>query len=519
MQAMRALVVAALLAACASAPGSSVQGPDIVQVEAGAVRGVVEDGVRTFKGIRYAAAPVGPLRWRAPRPAIAWSGVRDAAAFGASCMQPAIALSLPEPMPPTESEPSVSEDCLFLNVWAPARATNAPVMVSFHGGGYFMGSGSWRSADGAALARDGLVVVNVNYRLGVFGFFAHPQLTRDARGEPPTNFGIQDQIAALQWVRRNIAAFGGDPNNVTIRGGSAGGASVNTLMISPLSEGLFHRAIAGSSTPSSEVWLRRLSASTPRQPEFAEQWGVNFATRAGAANLSELRAMPAGQLLEASLAPMPGTSFRVPTHLGVVLDGVMVPMGVVEAFRAGRQHQVPYMNGAADYEGRPRPSMADWATLERRLGPRRASAVLHAYDPSGALGPEVVRNMIAGDVDMLRPSRDVARDMRTVGMPGYTYVFAYVPERVRAMTPGAWHGAEYAYLFGNLDMRSPGHGAATAEDIDLSRRMRTYLVNFARTGNPGSAEGVNWASATEGTMVFSNDGPRFAPDHPRPSSQ
>lgn len=248
---------------------------ETVQTDAGAVQGEIDGDIRVFKGIPYAAAPVGPLRWRAPQPAHAWTGVRMTTRFGASCVQPTRALSQPAPFALTELEASLSEDCLFLNVWAPVDARNAPVIVSIHGGAFFMGSGSWRLTNGAVLARDGVVAVNLNYRLGVFGFFAHPELTAAANGEPATNFGILDQIAALQWVRRNITAFGGDPNNVTIRGASSGGTSVNNLMISPLSKGLFHRANAAASSPSRNATQRRLSETSPEQPKWASNGASN----------------------------------------------------------------------------------------------------------------------------------------------------------------------------------------------------------------------------------------------------
>jgi para-nitrobenzyl esterase len=239
-------------------------------VESGALRGTVEQDVRIFKGVPFATAPVGELRWRAPRAPQHWAGERDATEFGASCMQPTSLPSMPPPMPPVSAERKLSEDCLFLNIWAPKSAKKLPVLISLHGGGFFLGSGAMDTYDGTSFAKQGVIAVTVNYRLGPLGFFSHPELTTEAKDEPSANFGFLDQVAALDWVKRNIAAFGGDPTNITVAGGSAGSMSVNLMMTSRLTAGLFQRAIATSGP-------MRLRPNPPGSPSGVEQAGLQLA--------------------------------------------------------------------------------------------------------------------------------------------------------------------------------------------------------------------------------------------------
>ncbi|TVV74515.1 carboxylesterase/lipase family protein [Sphingomonas solaris] len=504
------VAVAIAVASTTHAPPSSydlaspVTTPVTVGIDTGRIEGVVgKDRVRLFRGIPYAAPPIGDLRWRAPQPATAWSGVRPATEFGTSCMQIRIPPRLKPPEPVVTEEKRIGEDCLYLNVWAPVGAKKLPVMVALHGGGFILGSGSGSNKDGTTLAKDGVIVVSINYRLGAFGFFAHPALTAAGGAEPATNFALLDQIAALRWVKRNIAAFGGDPGNVTIFGASAGGSSVNLLMVSPLSDGLFQRGISGSVS----AWqpMRHLAEQTATQPQSGEQWGVALAEKLGAKDLAAMRAAPAEAVLKASL--------EIGAYPGPIIDGKSLTVDILEGFRTGRQHKASYMNGANDYEGGMLgdAGLSD-ADLRQRLG-ARYDAVLKAYDPDGRLGADVVRRMIFGDAWLIRPSQAVARAMSNVGMPGYTYVFAYVPRSVQSLSPGSWHGGDSSYLFGTLASRNPAHGAATAEDEEMSRQYRGYVVDFAKTGNPGRAGGPDWKPATAGAMVFTNDGPAFMSDY------
>ncbi len=479
--------------------------PALVRVDTGVLRGTVQGEVRSFKGVPFAAPPVGNLRWKAPQRPAVWDGIRAATEYGAWCMQPETHRALPAPTPVLPPVPNMSEDCLTLNVWAPTstKGPKRPVMVWIHGGGFYMGSGAWPDWDGSHLVKNGVIVVTVNYRLGAFGLFAHPALSAETNTEPVTNFALLDVVESLMWVKRNIAAFGGDPGNVTIFGESGGGVLVNLLMVSPLSEGLFHRAIA-QSAPIGFV-DRHLAQSTDRAPS-AESWGQEWAKKVGVAqDLKSLRALSADNVLANSMGMGKNTGF--------VIDGTSLTMSIMDAFRAGKQHKVPYMAGAADDEGGLLAFMGPtWPMLEQRLGDKR-DAVLKAYDPNGNLSKDLVRQMIVGDTLMIRPSQYLSRQAAQSGPSGYSYVFAYVPESVRSMVHGAWHGAEIAYIFGTLDSRHPAHGSATAPDIDVSQRMRAYWTNFARTGKPDSAGGPEWLGADRGTMVFGIDGVKFSSDY------
>ena len=499
--------VSVLGSAAALLTATTLAGNDAatVTVDTGVLRGVAEADVRTFKGIPYAAAPVGELRWRAPQPAAAWKGVRAATQFGAACLQPKSHPPLPAPNPVIPPVERMSEDCLTLNVWTPGATggEKLPVMVWFHGGGFYMGSSSWDLYDGSTLAKDGVVVVTVNYRLGALGLFAHPALSAENPNGPVTNFALLDMIESLRWVKRNIAAFAGDPGNVTVFGESAGGTAVNLLMVSPLSNGLFHQAIAESAPR----WAteRRLKQSTPNLPS-AEQWGTEWARKLGVGqDAKALRALP----VETILANSEGMS----NNVGFVIDGKSLTMSVMEAFDAGQQHKVPYMAGANDYEGGLLSFLGpSWREIEKLVGNKR-DALLEAYDPDGTLGQSLVQQLIAGDSLMIRPSQYLARQAANSGLSGYCYVFSYVPVSVRPMVHGAWHGAEVNYVFGTLEQRHPAHGAPTAQDMQVSKQLRSYWVSFAKTGRPGHAGGPEWLPADQGSMVFGNDGGKFSNDY------
>ena len=317
-------VLACSLAAVAAATGlgtaAPAQAPAVVKVDTGELQGVLDDGVVSYKGIPFAAPPVGDLRWRPPQTAARWTGVRQAAEYGANCMQgrfggpPPGAAARPgaPPAPGNAAVPAPSEDCLFLNVWRPADATarKLPVMVWIHGGGFVFGSGNLPGAAGGPFATQGVVLVTINYRLGRFGFFAFPALSREHPDETKGNYAYMDQIAALQWVRRNIAAFGGDPDNITIFGFSAGGVSVHSMLASPQARGLFHKAIAQSAGSRDSVLTARPlreDGVDPNYPVSAETIGITFARSMGIegtdpAALARLRALSAEQVLQGAPA-------------------------------------------------------------------------------------------------------------------------------------------------------------------------------------------------------------------------
>ena len=345
------LTGAALLGLAAMGAANAAP-PPVVRVDSGELQGTIDDGVVSYKGIPFAAPPIGDLRWRPPQPVAPWTGVRQAAEFGADCMQGRFG---PPPAPGASPRPAPSEDCLFVNVWSPASAAPAaklPVMVWIYGGGFTGGSSSSPNTSGTQFARQGVVLVAFNYRVGRFGFFAFPALSRERPDETKGNYAYMDQIAALQWVKRNIAAFGGDPNNVTIFGFSAGGVSVHSLLASPMARGLFHKAIAESGgSRDSVLTARPLRADgvDPNYPVSAETIGINFARSmgiegTGQAAMASLRALSADQILRGA-PPQPGAS--LPSYETTpVLDGKLVTETAETAYKVRRQPRVPLLLGS-----------------------------------------------------------------------------------------------------------------------------------------------------------------------------
>jgi para-nitrobenzyl esterase len=465
----------------------------IVDAPCGKLCGLEHDGVLRFRGIPYAKPPVGPLRWRMPEPLPPWSGTRDATRFGAASPQSTSRFDRLT----GSSIGALSEDCLYLNVWTTARDGKRPVMLWLHGGAFTHGAGHQGIYDGMRLARRDCVVVTINYRLGALGFLALDGIATGAEG-------LADQIAALQWVQANIASFGGDPGNVTIFGESAGGMSVGMLMTTPLSQGLFHKAIMQSGPP-------RLVM--PVDLASAERTGLAWAESAGVAggNLQALRKMSWQDVI----AHYDLTKERV----GIVIDGKTLPVTPHDAFAQGKQRAVPFIGGANSYEGdllrhQPSGSVPAEAILSQ-LGPGR-DAALRLYNPDKTLSDDTVASLIIGDRIMVAPTRAAVRDMQKVATHGYFYVFDYVPPTMRAASHGAWHSAEYPYLFGTLDTRHPDHGPATKADEAIGRTMRQFWVNFAKSGNPGTVDGVTWPVDSPGddrTLVFGNDGPRIERDY------
>jgi para-nitrobenzyl esterase len=485
-----------------------------VRVEGGLLSGVASDGVVSWKGIRYAAPPVGDLRWRAPQPVGPWIGVRAATAYANDCMQ--------EPFPsdaaPLGTPPA--EDCLYLNVWAPEKPASAklPVMAWIHGGGFVNGGSSPAVYDGSAFARRGVVLVSFNYRLGRFGFFAHPALTKEAKGAPLGNYGYLDQIAALRWVQRNIAAFGGDPGNVTIFGESAGGGSVNTLMISPLARGLFHKAIvqSGGGRAGGIMALRRLREPGRDGSPSAEAVGVAFAKLAGVtgedpAALEVLRKLPAAGLVRGLNLTTMGQ--QRDTYPGPMLDGQVVPEDVEVAFREGRQARVPYLIGANSREfGFMAPPPAAVEGMLTRFGADKAK-VLAAYDPEGRGKLGEVGIGLSSDTAMVEPARLLARLTSAGGQPTFAYRFSYVASSLRKDTPGALHATEIPFVFATV--RAKYGEATSAEDEALAAAANAYWVAFARTGDPNGDGRPRWPaySATEDRIMdFAVSGPEAKAD-------
>jgi para-nitrobenzyl esterase len=428
---------------------------DPVRVEQGQLSGVPGSSadVRVYKGIPFAAPPVGDLRWRAPKPAADWPGVRKADQFSATCMQtpyPEGSLYRSEPQP-------VSEDCLYLNIWTAANSPSEkrPVMVWIHGGAFTRGSASLPVYNGEPLAKNGVVVVTVNYRLGIFGFFAHPDLTQESEHHSSGDYGILDEIAALKWVQKNIAAFGGDPRRVTIFGESAGSWAVNVLVASPLTKGLFQRAIGES------------GANFNKMMKLAdlEKSGL----RAGA-SIRELRAKSSEEVA------------KITGSFSVNVDGWLLPADVITIFENGQQNNVPVMIGSNADEGTafmpPKITIAGFeATAKQRFG-ANADQLLKIYPASSDDEAWKASAALMRDQTFGLQMRTWARmQMKTGKSPAYLYYFSHVPPGQEHY--GAYHASEIAYVFGTgRDWQDADH--------QLSEVVSSYWVNFATRGNPNS---------------------------------
>ena len=440
-------------------------------------------GVRAFKGIPYAAPPVGDLRWRAPRPEAPWAGVRPVDAFGPNSMQ-GVVFSDIDP-----SSAGVSEDCLYLNVWTAALGSDrpAPVMLWIHGGGFVVGSGAEPRYDGSYLASQGVVVVTVNHRLNALGFLAHPALTGEAGWSG--NYGMLDLVAALRWVRRNVAAFGGDPGQVTVAGESAGSEAVSALMASPLARGLFHRAIgeSGGAFPSP------LRAPAPLAD--AELAGLDFMLETGAASLAELRALPAGDVLAAA----PGLGFRP------IVDGYFLPRPAAAIFADGEQNDVPLLAGWNRDEGfnftllpEDQP-YGSYAGLLEALFADRAAEALSVYPGGSAALEKAAGRALGGDLVIGHPTWAWLEAQRRTGRSDlFRFRFdraPLTPEGWFGSRPsadaGAFHAGEILYVFNTLDA-FPWH--VTPADRALARLTSGYWLNFIRTGDPNGPGLAPWPS-------------------------
>lgn len=459
--------------------------------------GVVEsttppvNGVRSFKGIPFAQPPVGDLRWREPQPVKNWSGVRNADQFGPRCMQRTNAMS-----DYWFRSNGMSEDCLYLNVWTPAKSgkERLPVLVYVFGGGFQNGDGSEPRYDGASMASKGIVTVSLNYRTNLFGFFVHPELTRESPHKASGNYGLLDQVAALRWVRKNIAAFGGDPARVTIAGESAGSISVSALMASPLSRGLIAGAIGESGS--------MFSALPPRPLAAAEADGEKFAASVGAASLAALRAMPAEKIQEAMGT---GQGLRFST----ALDGYFLPKTLDEIFKSGEQAKVPLLAGANSQEmmgrmmlGQGEPSLEAFAASVKKFYGERAEDVLKVYAATSPQDVLQVATDLAGDRFIGHSTwKWTEAHMATGGKPVYRYYYTRIRPPYLGMpgqTPpppgppalGAVHSAEIQYAMGNLDLDK--RYAWEPADYKVSQVMQSYFVNFIKTGNPNGAGLPEW---------------------------
>jgi para-nitrobenzyl esterase len=487
-----------------------------VRTEAGSVEGSTStDGqVQIFKGIPYAAPPVGVLRWKEPQPAPTWSGVRKATEFGARCMQGNVFGDM------VFRDAAPSEDCLYLNVWTPKASPDRklPVMLWIYGGGFQAGATSEPRQDGEHLAHKGVVVVSMNYRLGIFGFFSHPELTKESPHHASGNYGLQDQAAALQWVRKNIAAFGGDPENVTIFGESAGSFSVSALMASPTSKALLHRAIGESGA----FFGRTLPAKPLAE---SEQDGVKFAQSIGADTLEKLRGMTAQQTLDA--ASKDKNAFR----FGPNIDGYFFPESPSEIYAKGSEAHVTLLAGWNHDEGNYHtffetdpPTKENYAKKVTQVFGEKSADVLKAF-------PGETDEQVKSSADLLATANFIGygtwkwieMQVKTGDSAVYRYEFDQAPPLAppAAGAPastesrGAYHSAEIEFVFGMLDSKKlPWR----PEDYELSEQIGSYWTNFAKTGNPNGAGLPPWPQygAKDGYQVTHLAAqPHAAPDTQR----
>ena len=493
------LPLAALcLAACSQrvvgeAADEGRAGRAIVSIADGEVRGVVLGNVESFKGVPYAAAPVGEQRWQAPKAIEPWGGVFDASEYGNDCMQ----LPFPSDAAPLGTPPA--EDCLFVNVWRPTRIdphAELPVLVWIYGGGFVNGGSSPAVYDGSAFAEKGVIFVSFNYRLGRFGFFAHPALTSAAEGALG-NYGYMDQIAALKWVQTNIAAFGGDSAKVTIIGESAGGASVLNLMTTPAAKGLFGQAVIMSGGGRALMGnTRRMREDAPGQLS-AEEIGVNFARSVGIEGtgpeaLAALRALDAetvrGDLnLSTLFQPPPGP----PTHAGgPFVDGKIVTGATEAQIKSGAASDIPIMIGTTGQEiGLSIAKTKD--ELFASFGPY-ADQARQLYDSDGSRDLSAIGVEVGADRGMHEPARFIAEEASKHGAPAYLYRFTYVAESMRPEWAAAPHATDIPFFFDTVGAK---YGVAlTKKDEAAADAANAYIVNFVKTGDPNGEGLTHWSA-------------------------
>ena len=489
--------VASLVVLSMSFPTGSSFAAEEIRIEGGTIEAVAarESGVRVFKGIPYAAPPVGELRWRPPRQVAPWEGTRQVGEWGPRCMQSS-RLGDIDPL-----NKRMGEDCLYLNVWTPARAASErlPVMVWIHGGSNNVGAASQPDYDGTNLAKKGVVVVTVNYRLDVFGFLAHPELTKESGTASSGNYGLLDQIAALQWVQKNIAAFGGNPDLVTVFGESAGAFDISLLMTSPLAKGLFARVIGQSGGA-----LTPVPAVGPKPLRIGEEEGSKFGQALGASSIAELRAKSAQDVLQAAVAAPISYGFGV-------VDGYVVPEHPARLFAQGKQHDVPLLVGWNQDEGtlfaerlaKWGPGLPSYAERVQAQFKNDADAVLKLYPSGGSLTEDkaAFATLFGDQIIGYGAWAWAERASSAAKAPTYRYYFTRRPPGAPELSlnplaaPGVYHAAELYYMWNNLQIRD---WPWAAEDRRLADVMASYWVNFAKTGDPNGEGLPQWPAYKPG---------------------
>jgi len=481
---MRRIVLALFVAFITATPALAAK--IAIRIDQGVLNGETEDDVQVFRGIPFAAPPIGDLRWRAPQPAPNWTGAREATDFGPIC-----------PQIPREYTKGLkqSEDCLSLNVWTPNTTSSAklPVMVWIYGGAFVNGGSAMQFYDGTDLAKRGVVIVSFNYRLGELGFFAHPALASEHMADEATgNFGLLDQIAALKWVQKNIATFGGDPGNVTIFGESAGGMSVNDLVASPMARGLFAKAISQSGLGLNEI------PSLQKAQQASTEWGTAMGvTGSDAEALARLRALKVDDILKHRATE------TTEGNIAPFIDGKVVTGQVSVLFARGDIAKVPYIAGSNSNE----------ASLARAIGSDPVKdlskfgdalpKVRAIYEADGKLSDEEFGRQVFGDSLFTAAAQALAGFVVEAGEPARVYHFAYVADHYKGKVSGVSHGGEIPFVFGFRGLGFLGHFASDA-DRKVAMEMGDYWTNFAKTGDPNGAGLPEWPAfslAAQQTLV------------------
>nr|WP_321352585.1 carboxylesterase/lipase family protein [uncultured Methanoregula sp.] len=487
------VLILGCLVFCAGCSQKST-GPGSVKTEAGSVSGTVENGVFVYRGIPYAAPPTGELRWKPPSAVSPWTGVRNATEYGAICPQ-----AISDNPTPGAAPAAMSEDCLYLNVWSPLKnpEEKLPVMVFIHGGAFMEGAGSLPLYDGSSLARKGVVVVTLNYRLGALGFFAHPELAEESAFNTSGNYGLMDQQAALLWVQNNIGAFGGDPSKVTVFGESAGASSILSHLSSPLAKGLFMQAIVESAP----LWTNGSSVDIISTRQDAEQKGIAFARDLGFSSpgaIRKMRALDAMTLVNAT--PRSPSAFWT-THSLIFkpsVDGRILPATPEETFRLGRQNKVPIIIGTNADEGtllaaKTGMNVSAYEQYIRNRFGTYAPDVLTAYPAKNPSEAQYQMERIMNDFDFTEAARFVANSHTGINQTTYIYRFSY---EMPGQPLGAFHGSELYFVFRPASM-NPDPVSAGVSDM-----MMDLWTRFAKTGNPNGRMNVTWPQYSNTTGKY-----------------